>query len=819
MAYVEVIVPLPLNSRFTYSVPDRLKDKVAVGSRVIVPFGLRKHYTAIVSSLSAPKPEGYAVKEIEALLDDDGPVVIHPQLKFWDWVADYYMSAIGDVMRAALPAGLKVESETFVELSPDLDLDATETTLDAEEAMVCQILSHHGRLMVAELGKKAGLGTDTERALSRMVDRGIVVVSEKIVERYRTHHETMVALPAGALSPQWRAEAFAAVKGAPKQENLLLAACQMLATEPEVTKARLMDFSGCSSAIVAVLRDKGLLRVYKKEINRFRPEPGAPVVELPRLSPAQSDAMRSIEEQWAGGLSTVLLRGVTSSGKTEVYISLIDRALRRGSQVLYLVPEIALTTQLTGRLQRVFGQKVVVYHSKFTDNERVDIWRRLLHDPSPCVIIGARSSVFLPFHRLGLVIVDEEHEQSYKQFDPAPRYNARDAALVLASLHGARALLGSATPSVETYSKALDGKYGLVELTERYGGVTLPRIEVIDMAREFKRNGGMHTLIAEPTASAVESAVAGGNQAIIFHNRRGFAPMARCTQCANVIKCTDCDVSLTYHRSDNRLVCHYCGATYPLPTVCPVCKEPSVEIVGYGTERVEERVQSSFPRARILRMDLDSTRNKDGYQEIINTFSARKADILVGTQMVTKGLDFDAVSVVAVLSADMLIHYPDFRSAERAFDMLMQVAGRAGRRDTPGLVLVQTSEPQHAVIGFVREHDYRGFYEHEIAERRKFLYPPFTRLIYIYLKHREEEKVSVAAETMTRRLIDLLGNRVFGPEKPAIGRVQQQHIRKIMLKVETAASMKKVKDLLRSLQSSLAHILKGITVYYDVDPM
>ncbi|MDE7388165.1 MAG: primosomal protein N', partial [Muribaculaceae bacterium] len=441
--------------------------------------------------------------------------------------------------------------------------------------------------------------------IAARLERRRLTVSEKLVVRYRTHTETMVALPEQAADPAWRAEAFAAVKGARKQENLLLSAMQMLAAEPEVTKSRLMDFSGCSSAIVKILADKGLIRIYKKEINRFRHEPGASVAPLPELSAAQSAAMNSIIDQWSGGLSTVLLRGVTSSGKTEIYITLIDRMLRQGHQVLYLVPEIALTTQLTTRLQRVFGSDVVVYHSKFTDNERVDIWRRLLSEQGPCVVIGARSSVFLPFGRLGMVIVDEEHEQSYKQFDPAPRYNARDSAMVLASMHGAKVLLGSATPSVESYAKACDGKYGLAELTERYGGVTLPEVEVVDMQREFKRQGGIHSLIADASADAVKSALANDRQAIIFHNRRGFAPMARCKQCAHVAKCNDCDVSLTYHRSENRLVCHYCGASYPLLSTCPVCKEPAVEIVGYGTERVEERVQQTFPEARILRMDLD----------------------------------------------------------------------------------------------------------------------------------------------------------------------------------------------------------------------
>lgn len=818
--FAEVIVPLPLNTLFTYSVPEEMKDAVKVGSRVIVPFGLRKYYTAVVVSLTPVAPVGYEIKPIADLLDD-GPVVIHPQLKFWEWVSDYYLSSIGDVMRAALPAGLKVESETFVELARDFD--ASEVELSEEEAIVCQMLSHHGRMMVGDLERKSGLMSSVGAVLSAMLVKGVVVISEKIVERYHAVTDTMVAFaPESATDPQWRARAFLAIKGAKKQETLLLAMYQFIASgRSEVPKAELMDKSGCSAAIIKVLQNKGILTVYKKEVNRFNPVSVGDLSPLPDLSPAQSAAFDDIRKQWRDdGKSVVLLRGVTSSGKTEVYIRLIDRMLRSGHQVLYLVPEIALTTQLTGRLQSVFGAQVVVYHSKFTDNERVDIWRRLLRDGSPCVVIGARSSVFLPFHRLGLVIVDEEHEPSYKQFDPAPRYNARDAAIVLAGMHGAKVLLGSASPSVETYHKALAGRYGLVELTERFGGVRLPEVEIVDMTREFKILGS-YSLISRATSAAVKQALADKRQAIIFHNRRGFAPLARCKQCAHVPKCIACDVSLTYHRRQNQLVCHYCGATYPLPSVCPVCREPSMEIVGYGTERVEDMVQTAFSGARILRMDMDSTRNKDGYQEIINKFSAREADVLVGTQMVTKGLDFDGVSVVGVLSADMLVNYPDFRSSERAFNMLMQVAGRAGRRDIPGRVLVQTTQPSHPVMEFVRSHDYKGFFDVELEERRRFHYPPFTRLISIYLKHRDEESLCVSAELYGRRLRDLFGNRVLGPEEPVVGRIQSLYIRKILLKIEVDASINKVKALLRELYGRMCVMpqMKGTMVYYDVDPL
>ena len=494
--------------------------------------------------------------------------------------------------------------------------------------------------------------------------------------------------------------------------------------------------------------------------------------------------------------------------------------LNRGECVLYLVPEIALTTQLTRRLQEVFGEKVVIYHSKFSDNERVDIWKKLLHDTEPVVVIGARSSVFLPFSHLGLVIVDEEHESSYKQYDPAPRYNARDAAIVLAGMHGAKTLLGSATPSVETYSKALSGKFGLVRLSVRYQDVQLPEIRVIDMAHARKA-GMLSGTFAADTERPIRESLARGAQVILFQNRRGYAPLARCKQCAWVPRCSQCDVALTYHSHLRQLQCHYCGAVYPLPSVCPQCKEPAIEIIGYGTERVEEEVAARFPGEKMLRMDLDTTRNKDSYEHIIDEFSAGKARILVGTQMVTKGLDFGGVDTVAVLNADSIINFPDFRSGERAFNMLEQVSGRAGRRSgSKGLVLIQTYQPSHPVLRFVVKHDYEGYYEREIAERERYFYPPFSRIVYMYVKHRDPSRLRMIADTYAARLRTLLGNRVYGPEEPAVGRVQGLYIRKIMLKIEVAASMAKVKEILRQTYIDMHELpqMKGTVVYYDVDP-
>lgn len=820
MNFVDVILPLPLNAVFTYSVPERFRGQLHIGTRVVVPFGRRKFYTAIVMNLCAVEPSGYEVKEIERVLDStDEPTLIHPQLKFWNWISEYYLCTVGDVMKAALPAGLKLESETFIELSTDSDLTELESLSD-EEAIILQALVHNGKITVGDLVRKSGLSARPEQLITRLIDRGLVMVSEKVLERYRTLKQTVVCLPEASGTPGWRAMAFAKVRGAAKQEQLLLTALQLAGKRNEVDKSQLLEKSGCSSAILKALADKGIVSVVKREVNRFAPKDGMEVRPLPTLSEAQQKALDGVLTTWIEEQQSVtLLRGVTSSGKTEIYIHLISRALGQKKQVLFLVPEIALTTQLTERLQRVFGSKVIVYHSKFTDNERVDIWRRLRRSAEPCVVIGARSSVFLPFHNLGLVIVDEEHEPSYKQFDPAPRYNARDCAIVLASMHGAKTLLGSASPAVETYYKARSGRYGLVELTERYGGVQLPDIEVVDMKREWKKYWS-DSPFATTVREQIQRTVDNKSQAIVFHNRRGFAPMARCRQCAYIPKCDHCDVSLTYHRREDRLICHYCGAEYPLPKICPVCGEPAIEVIGYGTEKIEELIEKEFPTAGILRMDLDTTRNKDGYQEIINAFSARKADILVGTQMVTKGLDFDGVSIVAVLSADTLINLPDFRASERAFNMLLQVAGRAGRRDTKGKVIVQTGQPDHPVIKHLITHDYTGFYEGELAEREKHFYPPYSRMVFIYLKHKEEPTLQVVAEQYATRLRALLGSRVNGPDKPAVSRIQSFYIRRFMLKIEVGASMLKVKQILRKLFEDMhtAGLMHGTAVYYDVDP-
>lgn len=824
MIYAEVLLPVPIAGAFTYRVPADMEGSIAVGHRVIVPFGRRKSYTGIVTALTPFEPKGYEVKEISMRIDDR-PIVRHPQLKHWAWIADYYLCTPGEVYRAAVPAGLKIESETFI--SPVAGFEEDENNrLSTRELTLLEGLLETGekRVRLDVLSKKTGISA-VGPVVNSLLARNAVMISENLVERYHARKETYVRLTAVRGDSDELHAAFDAVKKGGKQETALLTLIELsgfmrqgLEEPVEVTRSALMERAGVTSSVIAAMAKKGIVEVYTRKVSRFS-YTGRPVRELPELSEYQQTALGEIHRSWLEK-DVTLLHGVTSSGKTELYIHLIDYAMKQGRQALYLVPEIALTTQLTTRLQRVFGDKVLIYHSKFSDNERVEIWNRLLDDSAPKVIIGARSSVFLPFASLGLVIVDEEHESAYKQQDPAPRYNARDAAIVLARMHGAKTLLGSATPGVETYRKACTGRYGLVELTRRYEGGELPEMKIVDMT-EARKRGQVKGIFSDELRADVGEALSRGMQSILFLNRRGYAPVARCKQCGYVPKCDHCDVSLTYHRRIDKLLCHYCGTPYQVPEVCPACKEPGIEVLGYGTERIEEEVDACFPDAVIARMDLDTTRNKDGYEGIIEDFSAGKSQILVGTQMVTKGLDFGKVSVVGVVNADAVLNFPDFRAAERAFNMIEQVAGRAGRRSGDGKVAIQTYSPSHPLFPFLVAHDYKGFYEYELAERQRYNYPPFVRVIYIYVKHKDPVAVGTVASELAARLRELLGTRVSGPEEPTVGRVQTWYIRRIMLKIEINASISKVKTLLNEVRIDMTNRgrLSGASVYCDVDPM
>ena len=817
--FAETLLPLAIPGTYTYRIPEGMR--LSIGMRVLVPFGRKKIFTAIITSLHDREPRGYYVKEILGTLDDK-PILRHPQLEFWQWIADYYLCSMGEVYKAAVPSGLKVESETTISVNPDFE-ESEPGQLSDRERVILDFTAQRGRVQINEIAKATGFKT-VERNVSHLLDMDALHVSERVVDNYRPKTEACVRLTVARDNEEKLHEFFDQLKRAPKQESLLLAYLDMSrwlqsGETREVSKENLLKRAGVSSAVLHEAVKRGLFEIYKKEINRFD-DLGSILEEPPTLSDEQRRAYDEIHHSMREHAIT-LLHGVTSSGKTSVYMHLITDALRLGKQVLYLVPEIALTTQLTRRLRRVFGDKLLIYHSKFSDNERVDIWKKLLNSSEPCVVIGVRSSVFLPYSNLGLIIVDEEHDSSYKQQDPAPRYNGRNAALVLAQMHGAKTVLGSATPAIEVYYLALQGRYGLVKLLTRYGDIKMPEVKVIDTIAARKRRE-MHGLFSNELIASCRKALQDNEQVILFQNRRGYSPIVRCKECGWVPKCENCDVSLTYHKHNNSLVCHYCGYTIPLPDLCPACRLPGIEIVGYGTERIEDDIDAVFPGEKISRMDLDTTRSKNSYDRIIDEFSQHRTNILVGTQMVTKGLDFNAVSIVGILNADTMINFPDFRSHERAFDMLEQVSGRAGRAHKQGQVIIQTSQPDHDVIKFVQAHDYEGFYQHELNDRQQFGYPPFTKVINIYLKHRDDATVGELAVRYCGLLHQVFGARVLGPMAPFVARVQNLYIRQITLKMETAASMAKVKKILRDLYEQMIAAdarMKTVKLYYDVDPV
>ncbi len=819
-AFADVILPLPLYKYFTYRVPAELQPMLQSGSRVVVPFGRKKFFTAIVARLHDVEPQGYEVKEIASLLDER-PILRRPQLQLWEWIADYYLCSVGDVYKAALPSGLKLESETMISLNTEYE-ESDDRRLKEREWMLLMALSKRSRMTVQELEKESGL-RNIMPTLRGLLECEAVFVSEQIKPQYKPKTEVYIRLTFAPGDDDALRRAFDLVKLGKKQETMLLSFLDLSQFMQrgklrEVSRKSLLERSGVSPAVLGAMVEKKIFEPYKKEVSRFK-ETVYSVQEIAPLGEAQQIAYRQIGESFQKHAVT-LLHGVTSSGKTEIYAYLIDRVLKEGRQVLYLVPEIALTTQLTLRLRKIFGDKLMIYHSKFSDNERVEIWNQLLDDRSPRVILGVRSSVFLPFSDLGLVIVDEEHETSYKQYDPAPRYHARNTAIVLASMHGAKTLLGTATPAVETYFNAKQGKYGLVELKTRFNDVELPQIIPVNV-QEMRKKNRMKGAFSPELLNRMQHALSNDEQVILFQNRRGFAPMVECKQCAWVPKCEHCDVSLTYHKRFNQLTCHYCGFTYEVPKVCPACHQPTIGFMGFGTERIEEDVAEHFPNLPVSRMDLDTTRSRTAYEQIIEDFSQGKNKILIGTQMITKGLDFDRVSVVGILSADQMMNYPDFRAHERAYQMMEQVSGRAGRKNGEGVVVLQTADPEAMLIRQVMAHDYEGMYNVQLAERKAFSYPPYTRLIYIYLKHRDETLLHQLAVRYTTQLREVFGSRVLGPDNPPVARIQSLYIRKVVLKMELVASMSKVKEILRQLYENMLvdDRFKSVVLYYDVDPM
>ena len=801
-----------------------MEDDIEVGSRVIVQFGKKKYYTGIVEAIHTNEPKGYDLKPVVSLLDAD-PIVRYPQLNFWKWISDYYLCSPGEVFKAAVPTGLKPESETRVTLNPDYEPDENNHfQLTEHQALILMVLQEHKHITVGELESETGI-RNIAKVLMPMLEVGILEIDEHISERYRPKKITVVSLNFPRNDQARLHECFDLVKRSRQQEKVLLTYLDLsgwLNTSMKmrtVSRQQLQETSGVSPSIIKALADKGIIRIEKKTVNRFDVNDEKDIgINLPILSEVQQKALKEIDEGFKS-LPIQLIHGVTGSGKTEIYIHLMSKALELGNQVLFLVPEISLTTQLSDRLRKVFGNRLLVYHSKFSDSERVDIWKRLLSTREPLVILGVRSSIFLPFSNLGLVVVDEEHESSFKQYDPAPRYNARDAALMLAKMHGAKSLLGSATPAIETYYKALDGKYGLVKLSERYEGSVLPDVEIIDM-KEMRKKKEVKGILSTPLRNRILSTMKEKRQAILFQNRRGFAPVVICEQCGWTPKCAHCDVSLVFHKNLSMLRCHYCGYSTLLPSLCPACGLNGLKIFGYGTERIAEEIKEEFPDHNVARMDLDTTRNKDAYQNIIEDFASHDTDILIGTQMVSKGLDFGDVSTVGVLNADTLLNFPDFRSNERAFNMLEQVAGRAGRRQDKGIVLIQTVNPKHEVLHHVKNHDFESYYKNEIEERSKYAYPPFTKIINIFIRNKNPEICDKAAVDFTLALRKAFGNRVLGPEKPYVSRIASYYIQSIMLKMEVGVSMKKVKDSLREIFASVANTpeMKSSLVHYDVDP-
>lgn len=760
MNYADLILPLPLQGMFTYALPDSMQSAVQVGMRVLVPFGRNKTYLGIVARLHDNEPQGYEVKSVSQLMDAS-PIVTEGQLRLWQWIADYYLSPIGDVYKAALPAGLKAE------------------------------------------------------------------------EGYRPKTETYIRLTAAYRSEAALHVARNILSRAPKQLEALTVYLQLSGWDQievgsqietvEITREELLNASHASATTLQQLEKRGILETYEVEVGRLNHGGEYHPELIKRLNEAQQEAYNQILMSMLKRPVT-LLHGVTSSGKTEIYIHLIQQALERKEQVLYLLPEIALTVQMMQRLQRVFGNRLGIYHSKYSDAERVEIWQKQLSRNPYDVILGARSAVFLPFQRLGLVIVDEEHETSYKQQDPAPRYHARSAAIMLAQMSATaelqpKVLLGTATPSLETYHNAKTGKYGLVELTQRYQGIELPEIQVVDIA-DLQRRKMMSGPFSPLLLTKVREALERGEQAILFQNRRGFAPMIECKQCGWVPHCQHCDVSLTYHRQMNQLTCHYCGFTYRVPTECPCCESKELRTRGFGTEKIEEQVREVFPEARVARMDLDTTRTRNAYERIIADFSTGQTNILIGTQMISKGLDFDKVSVVGILNADTMLNYPDFRAYEQAYMMMAQVSGRAGRKGKQGLVILQTKSKDVPVIQQVVRNDYLALYKDLIAERQRFHYPPYYRLVYVYLKHRHDDVVSTASIELGSRLRQWFSNRVLGPDKPAVAKVKSQNIRKLVLKLENGIDMKKVREYLLMAQSQMLTDKRysSLQIYYDVDP-
>ena len=819
--FAEVLLPIPVPGTFTYRVPYALNDEIRVGQRVVVQFGKTKIMSGLVVSLTEKVPE-VEVKFLTDILDAQ-PLVNATQLKFWEWIKSYYLCHLGEVMQSALPSALKLSSESTVALSDDFVLDST--ALNDYEYMIVEALQIQPKIAISEVSKIVSF-KKVMPLIHTMMEKGILVMEEELNEKYKAKYERFVRLTSDYRNEDnLQALMDALTKRAYKQLEVLLAYLSLGGDcDNELRASDLLKKANATSAILKAMVDKGVFETYEHQVSRLKEFKAQVDVNTIQLTEAQQKAYNQIKEGFELQ-KPVLLHGVTSSGKTEIYIKLIQEAIDEGKQVLYLLPVIALTAQIINRLKQYFGDRLGVYHSRYGANERVEVWQQVrdfaqTKGAQRQIIIGSRSAIFLPYSDIGLIIVDEEHDSSFKQMDPAPRYNARDAAVVLGAMHHAKVLLGSATPSYESYYNALNGRYHLVEITERFGGVQMPEIILSDMRVE-KRRKTVQADFGSVLLDAVKETLEEHNQTILFQNRRGFSLRIECEDCHYVPQCINCDVSLIYHKNQNVMRCHYCGYTTSVPTECPSCHSTNIRMHGFGTEKVEEDLQIVLPEAKVARLDLDTTRSRNDYQSILEAFQDKETDVLVGTQMVTKGLDFDSVKVVGILNADNMLSFPDFRAHERSFQLMAQVAGRAGRKGKQGKVIIQTYEPNHPVLQDVLRNDFKGLYEKQMLTRRQFGYPPYYRIVLIRLKHKEYQKLNPAATELAGMLRPIFKQDLLGPEYPMVSRVKNQYIKQMMVKFNREHNAQQVKELIMK-QVHLFQQLpdyKSVVVQIDVDPM
>lgn len=813
--FINVILPIPLEKLFTYRISEAEADFLQPGMRVAVPFGKTKIYTALVHEVHTNPPEVYEAKEIHQILDEHS-VVNEVQLKHWQWIANYYMCTIGEVFRSAIPSAFLLESETLILRNNSAEIDEKE--LKDDEFLVFEALQHQSILKVHEVAAIVDR-KNILPILDRLLKKNIIILKEEVYEQYKPKLVRYVKLGAAYESEEKLEALLESLTRAPKQSQVILSLFQLQATDKKPIKITdLETSSGGSKAVIKSLIDKGILEEYRIQTDRVNYESDDENSSLKSLNEYQEKALSDIKQSF-DSKNVTLLKGVTSSGKTEVYVKLIEECINTGKEALYLLPEIALTTQLISRLQVYFGEKVSVYHSKYSVQERVEVWNNIVSKKSKAqIVIGARSALFLPFSNLGLIIVDEEHEGSFKQFDPAPRYHARDAAIVLANLHESNILLGSATPSIESYHNAKTEKYGFASIERRYGNVLMPEIELVDI-KEQTRKKRMKGHFSERLLEEITETLDGDEQVILFQNRRGYAPIVECTTCGHSPQCPNCDVSLTYHQFKKQLRCHYCSHHMALQENCQACGSQTLDTKGFGTEQVEQELHTLFPDAKVGRMDLDTTRGKHGYERIITAFEQQELDILVGTQMLTKGLDFRNVNLVGIMNADSLLNFPDYRAHERSFQLLTQVAGRAGRTKKRGKVIIQSYNPYHQILKQVSTHDYDQMFNEQLYDREQFKYPPTNRIIKITFKHKDYNTLNEAAEWFTKSLRNVFPSGVLGPEYPPVARIRNQYLKNVIIKINPNQSLVKTKDSIRRIEKSFNSIsqYRSVRVIYNVD--